>query len=238
MLPEEIKHKLAPLCRLGWQPKVGPAVAGARSKFGGQPLLKSGEVWPRCGHCHEPMQLFVQLDSQDLPHGAGMPFGDGVLQVFYCTNADEECDVFERSDLPFSDATLCRVIPRAQANGFEAPLATIMDAFPEQAVTGWQGQLDYPSRDEWQWLSLSPTQRDMLQCLQQAPAAGDKMLGWPCWVKGSRYPLCPCCDNPMHFIMQLDSIATLPFMFGNNGCAYITQCQRHPQVVALNWSSR
>ena len=46
MLPEEIKLKLAPLSRSAWRPRVGPAVPGARSKFGGLPLLRPDESWP------------------------------------------------------------------------------------------------------------------------------------------------------------------------------------------------
>ena len=148
MLPEEIKLKLAPLSRSAWRPRTGPAVPGARSKFGGLPLLRPDESWPCCAHCHQPMQLFVQLDSGDLPAEAGQPFGDGVLQVFYCTNMEEECEVLCQAHLPFSEASLTRVIPRDQTGGFDALPVTIPDAFPEQSLTGWSRHNDFPDQQE------------------------------------------------------------------------------------------
>lgn len=99
MLPEEIKLRLDSFSRPAWRPQAGPAVPGAMSKFGGLPLLKPDESWPCCACCHEPMQLMVQLDSRDLP--ASSPFGDGVLQVFYCTNGEEDCEVLGQAHLPF-----------------------------------------------------------------------------------------------------------------------------------------
>ena len=211
MLPEEIKHKLATLSRPGWRPRVGPAVPGARSKFGGSPLLKADESWPCCGHCHQPMQLFVQLDSQDLPVDARTGFGDGVLQVFYCTNGEEDCEVLGHAHLPFSDASLVRMIPRQQADGFDALPVGIPDAFVEQALTGWQCMVDFPDRQET--VAINEYVPDgmvaLLQAHRPAPHAGDKFLGWPHWVTDVDYPPCSCCKKPMKFIFQIDSTDTL-----------------------------
>ncbi|MDX1803070.1 MAG: DUF1963 domain-containing protein [Alcanivorax sp.] len=237
MMPEELRHKLASLKRSSWRPLSGPAVPGAMSKFGGNPLLRQGEGWPCCGHCHQPMQLFVQLDARDLPAAAGMPFGDGILQVFYCTNMDEECEIMEQSYLPFSEATLCRVLPREQCHGFDAPPAVIEDAFEERALTGWLAQTDFPSRAELPLLHGLD-----LQALQQLGAPdfarpGDKLLGWPHWRQTVNYPPCPCCERPMAYVLQLDSLSTLPFMFGDNGCAHVCQCPSHPQQITICWAS-
>ncbi len=240
MLPEEIKHKLATLSRPGWRPRVGPAVPGARSKFGGLPLLKADESWPCCGHCHQPMQLFVQLDSQDLPVDARTGFGDGVLQVFYCTNGEEDCEVLGHAHLPFSDASLVRMIPRQQADGFDALPVGIPDAFVEQALSGWQCMVDFPDRQET--VAINEDVPDgmvaLLQAHRPAPHAGDKFLGWPHWVTDVDYPSCSCCNKPMRFIFQIDSTDTLPFWFGNSGCAYVFQCESNPQVLTMSWDSR
>ena len=240
MLPEEIKHKLATLSRPGWRPRVGPAVPGARSKFGGSPLLKADESWPCCGHCHQPMQLFVQLDSQDLPVDARTGFGDGVLQVFYCTNGEEDCEVLGHAHLPFSDASLVRMIPRQQADGFDALPVGIPDAFVEQALTGWQCMVDFPDRQET--VAINEYVPDgmvaLLQAHRPAPHAGDKFLGWPHWVTDVDYPPCSCCNKPMKFIFQIDSTDTLPFWFGNSGCAYVFKCENNPQVLTMSWESR
>ncbi|EKF73436.1 hypothetical protein A11A3_13825 [Alcanivorax hongdengensis A-11-3] len=235
MLPEELRHKLAFYQRPSWRPRSGPAVPGALSKFGGAPLLMEGESWPCCGHCHQPMQLFVQLDSRDLPAAASQPFGDGVLQVFYCTNMDEECEIVEQSNLPFSEATLCRVIPREHCHGFDALPAAIPDAFIEKSLTGWDRQVDYPGPTQ-----LPTLADDELELLGRFGAArsGDKLLGWPLGQRPDAGPPCPCCDRPMRFVLQLDSLSTLPFMFGDDGCAHICQCPRHPQVATILWQSR
>ncbi|WP_300523539.1 DUF1963 domain-containing protein [Alcanivorax sp.] len=240
MLPEEIKLKLAPLSRTAWRPRIGPAVPGARSKFGGLPLLRPDESWPCCGHCHQPMQLFVQLDSGDLPADAGQPFGDGVLQVFYCTNMEEECEVFCQAHLPFSEASLSRVIPRDQTQGFDALPVTIPDAFPEQSLTGWSRHNDFPDQQETVAINddLPDGTLALLHAHRPAPRAGDKLLGWPHWVQNVDYPTCPCCQKNMNFVMQLDSTDTLPFWFGDYGCAYVFQCENHPEVMTMTWSSR
>ncbi|MCG8393551.1 MAG: DUF1963 domain-containing protein [Pseudomonadales bacterium] len=240
MLPEEIKLKLAPLARPAWRPRTGPAVPGARSKFGGLPLLRPGETWPCCGHCHEPMQLFVQLDSQDLPDDARSPFGDGVLQVFYCTNMEEECEVLGQAHLPFSEVTLTRVIARPEANGFEALAMPIPDAFEEQSLTGWIPLNDFPDQKEMAAINddLPEGTLALLHAHRPAPRPGDKLLGWPHWVDKAHYPSCHCCRKPMQFVMQLDSTDSLPFCFGDYGCAYVFQCEQHPNIMTLTWESR
>ncbi|MEQ3635234.1 DUF1963 domain-containing protein [Alcanivorax sp.] len=240
MLPEEIKHKLAILSRPAWRPRVGPAVPGARSKFGGLPLLKPNEAWPCCGHCHQPMQLFVQLDSLDLPVEARSAFGDGVLQVFYCTNAEEDCEVLGHAHLPFSDATLVRVIPRQQAKGFDALPVNIPDAFIEQSLTGWQWTADFPDRQEpvANNEDVPVGMGDLLQSHHYAPRSGDKFLGWPHWVGEASYPLCSCCNKTMKFILQMGSADTLPFWFGNSGYAYVFQCETNYQMLTMSWEGR
>jgi len=57
-------------------------------------------------------------------------------------------------------------------------------------------------------------------------------------VQNVDYPTCPCCQKKMQFIMQLDSTDTLPFWFGDYGCAYVFQCENHPDVMTMTWSSR
>lgn len=239
MQPDELKHTLETLMRTAWQPQSGPAVPGARSKFGGQPLLITGEERPCCGHCHQPMQLFLQLDSSDLPRAAGQPFGDGVLQVFYCTNTEEDCEILAEAHLPFSDATLCRVIPREQADGFEALPGLHTHTFAERSLTGWAPLEDYPDRADASPIQAAPRHALSPWPTHTAPPhAGDKFLGWPHWAQTPNYPLCSCCQQPMRFVLQLDSTDNLPFWFGDSGCAHVFQCDQHPSVLTLSWASR
>lgn len=241
MLPEEIKLRLASFSRPAWRPQAGPAVPGAMSKFGGQPLLKPDESWPCCGHCHQPMQLFLQLDSRDLPRSMRSPFGDGLLQVYYCTNGEEDCEVLGQAHLPFSEAALVRVIPREQANGFDALPVHMPDAFEEKSLTGWIPLADYPDHKET--AAINDRDRDdgtlaLLHAHRPAPRPGDKLMGWPHWPEDVAYPTCPCCQQPMQFVMQMDSVDTLPFRFGHYGCAHIFQCDTHRDVMTLTWQSR
>ena len=37
------------------------------SKFAGKPWLAKDEQWPKCPHCQNPLELFVQLNLNQLP---------------------------------------------------------------------------------------------------------------------------------------------------------------------------
>lgn len=54
------------------------------SKLGGTPFIARNADWPCCGVCSSPMDLFLQLNSRDLPAELADPFS-GLLQVFLCT---------------------------------------------------------------------------------------------------------------------------------------------------------
>ena len=71
---------------------------------------------------------------------------------------------------------------------------------------------------------------------QDFPKTGDKLLGWPAWVQGIEYPECPVCSDSMKFIFQIDSEDNLDYMFGDVGCAHITQCEKHPERLAIAWA--
>jgi hypothetical protein len=40
----------------------------------------------------------------------------------------------------------------------------------------------------------------------------------------------------MWHVFQIDSEDNLPYMFGDVGCAHITQCPEHKEVVAFGWA--
>ena len=58
---------------------------------------------------------------------------------------------------------------------------------------------------------------------ENQPKQGDKLYGWPGWVQGVEYPSCTKCSKPMELVMQLDSEDNIPFMYGDAGCAHLTQ---------------
>lgn len=243
--------------RLAWRPVTEEGEPG-RSQIGGVPLLRRGEGWPICARCGESYELFLQLDSRDLPHGAQWE-GGGVLQVFYCTRCAGEIDGWA----PFSPAHIVHVVPSDEL--VPPPPDARERGLRPVAITGWQAFEDLPQPTEHDELGLNldyDFQRKMIavRCPSigvsidgvdleaqdddgrelaeaiSAAAAGDKLGGWPHWIQGVEYPSCPRCAARMALVFQLDSEDNLDFMFGDSGVAHVTQCPQHPDVVALAWA--
>lgn len=235
---EEVKSIIQPFKRLAWFPKtIEQKSDSISSKFSGVPALLKDEDWPCCGNCKEPMQLFLQLNPQDLPESERDTFGEGLLQVFYCTNWDKECEVDCEAFFPFSKSTLVRVInydAETVSSNIKNP---VKDAFPEKEIVGWVSKEDFPNWEELKNLgcTLSDEQSDLL-CDLEYPQPKDKLLGWPYWVQGVEYPKCPECEKPMKLVFQIDSEDNLPYMFGDVGCSHITQCELHQDKLAIAWA--
>jgi uncharacterized protein YwqG len=80
--------------RRAWKPVVEDKDGSiSASKFSGSPYLETGEEYPHCRNCNKPLQLFVQLNLKELPKQIGGEFGEGLLQLFYCTSEEPLCDV-------------------------------------------------------------------------------------------------------------------------------------------------
>lgn len=232
-----IPPELQPFRRLAWKPitQTGDGDRGI-SKFSGIPWLDAHTDWPICPNCNQPMQLFVQLNLQDLPTELGDRCGSGLLQLFYCTNDDMACDCDLEGWEPFSTAHVARLV-QPQGDPI-APQALPTEPFPAQSITGWQAISDYPSRWEAQeslGVSLTESQAESLEAMN-VPISGDKLAGWPFWVQGIEYPQCPICQQTMELVFQLDSEDNLPFMFGDAGCGHITQCPTHKDQLGFGWA--
>lgn len=196
-----------------------------------------GEEWPCCENCREPMQLFLQLNSEHLPIEAGTPFGEGILQVFYCTNEDENCEFVCEASLPFSKSTLVRVIKPTSSVDFRDIECPVKDPFPEKAIVDWEAKEDYPNWEELEELGCTLTDKQLKRLWKlKYPLSKDKLLGWPDWVQGIEYPDCRHCGRRMKLIFQIDSEDNLPYMFGDGGCSHITQCQFHKEEMAIAWA--
>jgi uncharacterized protein YwqG len=243
--------------RPAWRPVTKKGVPG-RSQIGGTPLLRRPEGWPICARCREGRELFLQLDSSDLP--AGAPWvGGGVLQVFYCTRCDADIDGWA----PFSQAHVARVVPAGEL--MPPPADLVGRGLPPSAITGWEAFEDLPQPAEHEELGLEidydfqkktvavrcpsigvaidgldidakdEEGRELAEAISVA-AGGDKLGGWPHWIQGVEYPTCPRCATRMTAVFQLDSEDNLDFMFGDSGVAHVTQCPQHPDVVAFAWA--
>lgn len=237
--------------RTAWVPETqdGPN-PDSGSWFGGHPLVTEGK-WPVCKECSEPMMLFAQLDLAELPEEADLPTKEGLLQVFYCSSDDGGCETWE----PFSGTHELRVVSPGSAP--VTPPADVA-SLPQKSILRWRAVEDLPSSSELEMLGVevnydfqneTATVRceefgisldlsgdlDVEEILSNAEA-GDKLRGWPFWIQGVEYPSCPTCGEAMELLLQLDSEDNLDYMFGDSGCAHVTQCRRHPDQLALGWA--
>ncbi len=206
------------------------------SKFGGMPWLTRDEPWPLCQHCHQPMPLFVQLNLDTLP-GGGMNsiFGSGLLQLFYCTNAEPHCESECKAFLPFTPGKLARIVTHGSEGRTEFWKPGL--AVKPQRIVGWDKRIDYPGWEEGHELGIELSDADWERLARtKFPVSGDKLAGWPLWLQGIEYPACPICQTRMRLVFQLDSDDHLAYHFGDAGCGHITQCPIHHSQVAFAWA--
>ena len=260
MTPEEIVERLEPWLakqrRPAWKPIVregdGPVTG---SKFCGMPWIGPDVQWPECGHCKNPLMLFLQLDLHDLPEELGRQFGAGLLQLFYCTRDD--CQGMGGWE-PFADdlSRVRVVLPSGPSLMTSMPQQDCL--WPVKQIVGWNRFADLPAPAEHDQLGLKYTYDFnagtlRIECseldfvltypMNDCPAeqiaisqSGDKLAGWPAWVQGVEYPHCPQCGRQMVHVFQVDSEDNVPFMFGDVGCGHITQCPEHKEIAAFGWA--
>jgi uncharacterized protein YwqG len=234
----QLFNRLTPVKKTAWLPMVETRMGTVlNSKFSGIALLDQQENWPCCGNCQQAMQLFLQLNSNELPEAARTVFGGGILQVFYCTNETEQCEIECEAYAPFAKSTLLRILDPTKVIAKNLDVSPVVEALTEKVIIGWQATDDYPNVEELADLGLDISDADM-ECLSEHgyPKAGDKLSGWPDWVQGVEYPNCPDCGETMKYIFQIDSNDHLDYMFGDTGCAHITQCPQHPNRLAIAWA--
>jgi hypothetical protein len=223
---EELKRRLWSLHRPTWTPIVAEGDGAiTSSKFGGMPCLTEGEMWPRCGQCGDWLQLALQLNAADLPKEPGELFA-GILQVFFCTS--ESCVPTE----PFSSTTLVRLTRGSAAPARSAP--PFAEAFIGRRIIGWQSHTDYPQYDEVELLGVHLADGPEYDGELLLPTLEDKLLGWPAWTQNVKYVKCPKCAGAMRVLVQIMSEHNVPFMFGDGGTAWVSQCPAHTDTLAFH----
>lgn len=262
--PDDLLRGLQPWIakhrRAAWLPRVEDRPTSPReTSFCAQPWLNQVDDWPYCALCTRPLQLFLQLDLDSLPSELGAKYGSGFLQLYYCRHtADGSCHG-ESGWEAFSDACSRVRIVRPTAESPSSITHNCDRNFPPRAIVGWDRIDDCPNPGEHDELGLvydygfrnnTPAEIHCpeldihctgMRFLNAAAEGitshgGDKLAGWPNWVQGVEYPHCPRCDALMQFIMQVDSEDHIPFMFGDSGMGYVTQCPHHLDVVAFGWA--
>jgi uncharacterized protein YwqG len=239
MLRSKIKGMRRPAFRPIIEEGDGPT---AGSKFSGRAYIPDKENWPTCPNCKRPMQLFLQLDLGSLPKELEGCFGKGLLQMFYCTSYEPNCEVDHSGWVPFSKNGVVRVIT-PKGPGKELKIPTIERYFPAKRIVGWQPVDDYPGLEVMDELGIGIVNETYDRIFKEdserkwpSPDQKDKLGGWPFWCQGPEYPQCPKCGKTMRLLFQLDSEDNLPYMFGDVGTGHVTQCEDHLDVVAFGWA--
>jgi uncharacterized protein YwqG len=251
---KEILEQLAPWRdaqkRLAWKPIVEEGDRGiTASKFSGVPWLAENESYPRCGDCQALMPLFLQLDLSKIPAELVGRFGNGLLQMFYCTDCG--------SYMPLENNKLVRIVqPSGNAQSLQPDAHP---SFPAKTIVGWTQLDDYPNSQEYEELGLifdydfsantihiecpsvglvieNLSMDDALEAEEVYTVPGDKLAGYPYWIQGIEYPYCPECNRRMEVVFQIDSEDNLPYMFGDVGCGHITQCPQHKEILTFGWA--
>lgn len=179
----------------------------------------------------------LQIRSEDLPEEARKTIGNGYLQLFFCVNEDYGCEISIGNYEPFSKGYIIRIVDNKFGDLVAADQIPVERPFPELAIVGWKPQSDYPGWDDAKAKGITQTYEDAEQVESVGfPRKGDKLMGWAAWQQGAEYPKCPECGSVMSYIIQLDSEDNIPYMFGDVGSAYITQCEQHKDILTLTWA--
>lgn len=205
----------------------------AMSKIGGFPYLRSSNDWPTCPNCQEHMQLFLQLNLEQLPKEKGK----GLIQLFYCTNSELYCDSELEAFFPFSKGTVCRKI-KENGNSFEIE-PNISEIFNEKTIIEWESVDDFPHYEEYDELGIE-IDDNVLELIAEReigiPIQKDKLFGWPYWVQSVEYPNDRISGERMKLLFQFDSEDSLPFMFGDVGIGHLTQSPSNPDELGFGWA--
>ncbi len=232
---DKIPSAVIPYKRKAWKPIVEESDGSVlASKFSGIPYLMKDEEYPRCQNCDKPLQLFIQLNLDELPASLRKDFGNGLLQMFYCTSEEPLCEVECQAFFPFAKSVLIRIIQPEDGAAFLGILSE--NLFPPKLIIGWDEIEDYPNSEEGESLGIELEEDEWDLMIEAFPQIGDKLAGYPAWVQGVEYPNCPLCGETMHLLFQIDSEDNLPYMFGDVGWGHITQCKNHSEQLAFGWA--
>lgn len=204
-----------------------------QSKIGGYPYLRNTDDWPVCPNCKNHMQLFLQLNLEQLPERTEQ----GIIQLFYCTTKEPNCETQLKAFQPFSKASVCR---RIEVSGNSATIEPQIESiFEEKLITAWESKADYPHPDEYEQLGLEADD-EVLEIIESRgfgfTIGKDKLFGWPYWVQSVEYPSDRKTNDTMELLFQLDSEDNLPFMFGDSGVGHVMQSPANKEEVAFGWA--
>lgn len=203
------------------------------SKIGGFPYLRNENDWPVCPNCNKNMQLFLQLNLNDLPENQDK----GLIQLFYCTTDKPHCESDLEAFFPFSKAVCCRKIDITEESSQIEP--NLQEVFSEKVIVGWNPVDDYPHFEEYEQLGIE-IDDDIYELMEEKeiglPIEKDKLFGWPYWVQSVEYPFDRKTETQMELLFQLDSEDNLPYMFGDAGIGHLTQSPDNKDELGFGWA--
>ncbi len=149
-----IASKFKPFKRTAWKPITVKGDSDlAVSKFAGKPWINPGDSYPMCEYCQTPLRFFWQLNLSQLPESLNRQFGDGLLQLFYCTNRESDCDggdAFLIKNVQPTETPLQYEMPDII---FDSMSALVEGEFPAKQIVNWQAMEDYPNSYDNQYLN-------------------------------------------------------------------------------------
>lgn len=226
------KHK-----RTAYMPIVSEVKSdfSVKSKIGGLPYLRNQNDWPVCPNCKKNMQLFLQLNLEDLPVNKDI----GLIQLFYCTTLEPNCESDLEAFFPFSKAVECRKINFENNSAIITPI--IDEIFDEKTIIDWKAKIDYPHPEEYFNLGIDLDLSDELYELMEERGIGetiqeDKLFGWPYWVQSEEYPCDRETGSTMKLLFQLTSENNLKYMFGDSGIGHLTQSIDNKNELGFGWA--
>lgn len=206
----------------------------SNSKYGGYPYLRDENDWPICENCKNHMTLFLQLNLNELP----IKKEDGLIQLFYCTNDDKNCESELEAFFPFSKATACRKIKIENPSVELQPSST--EIFDEKVIVNWIAKDDYPHFDEYDMLSIAVDADDVYELMEERNCgltiSEDKLFGWPYWVQAEEYPYDRKTETQMELLFQIGESEYIPYMFGDAGIGHLTQSPDNDEELAFGWA--
>lgn len=215
--------------------KSNKATFSDKSKFGGLPYLRNEKDWPICPNCKKNMQLFLQLNLEELP----IKKENGLAQLFYCINNQSSCESEMEAFFPFSKSVECRII---ETNLDSAEIKPNLDLlFDEKLITDWIPKDDYPHFEEYDQLGIElELEDDVYELMEEReiglPIDQDKLFGWPYWIQSTEYPFDRKTETQMELLFQLSSEDHLPYLFGDMGIGHLTQSPDHKKELAFGWA--
>jgi len=212
-----------------------PPAFDSSNKMGGYPYLRDPDDWPKCPNCGQHRQLFLQLDLSSLPEKSKA----GVVQLFYCTNVEAECDINLGGYAPFSKGHVRRLI---QPNGPSASTTvTTGETFPEKRITDWTPRLDYPHYEDYPQLGIGDAllEDEVYELMEEKgghPLTGDKLFGWPRGVQYPEMPINSVTGKEYSLLFQIDSHDNIPYFFGYDGIGHLTYNPDDSSDMAFGWA--